>query len=169
MATSLVRRYLGFLASRRSVYLQFNKQLVIGELAGFGAGIAAAQGTGSVGLDQLSISAYSSIADYGGSIAGFLLVYYHDHKETYSDRSGYKKIGAVLHSALRLWPSVIAGDLAFVIARPYVHYVLMSSGLEPSIAAALAHFIAFGLFNLVAILSRSLMDYTRQGRMSGAL
>lgn len=169
MATRLVRRYLRFLASRRSVYLKFNKQLIIGELAGLGAGIAAAQAASSAGLDQLAITAYSSIADYGCSVAGFLFVYYNDYKSNYRDETGYRKFKAVMLSALSLWPSVIAADLAFVIGRPYVHYVSMSFGLEPGLAAALAHVLAFGLFNLVAVFSRSLIDYSKHGKMSSSV
>jgi len=37
----------------------------------------------------------------------------------------------------------------------------MVYGLEAGMAATIAHFVAFGLFNIIAILSRSIVDYVR--------
>jgi hypothetical protein len=41
---------------------------------------------------------------------------------------------------------------------------LLVSGLEAGVAATIAHFAAFGVFNGVAILSRSIIDYLRSSR-----
>jgi len=43
----------------------------------------------------------------------------------------------------------------------------MIHGLETSIAAIIAHFVAFGLFNIIAILSKSIVDYVHLRRVSG--
>jgi hypothetical protein len=168
MSACSLRGYIRYIRDRRSVYLQFNKQLLIGELAGFGAGLAVAEVAASGGLDNVGISAYSSSADYGGSIAGFLAVYYHDHKTLFPNDTGAKRVKKVLRNALKLWPSVLAADIAFVLVRPSFHYVSMSLGLEAGIAATLAHFLAFGVFNLVAIFSRSVVDYARHIRLDTA-
>ena len=166
MAARSVKQYLSFIAAHRSAYIRFNKQLIIGELAGFGAGIATAEIAASSGLGQIEISAYSSLADYAGSVAGFLAIYHDDQKASFANLKGFPKIRAVFSSALKLWPSVLAADIAFVLSRPYMHYVSMSMGLEPGLAAGLAHFLAFGVFNIVAVISKSLIDYARQSRIS---
>lgn len=168
MAASSVRGYLKFLISQRSTYVQFNKQLLLGELAGFGAGIAAAEAAAVGGYGNLEISAYSSIADYGGSTAGFLAVYYSDHKSLHLQEKGYRKLKSLVVNAMRLWPSVVTADIAYIIARPYIHYVSMSSGLEAGIAATIAHFLAFGVFNVAALVSRSVIDYVKHVRMDPA-
>ena len=160
--------YLRFLRDNRSTYLQFNKQLLIGELAGFGAGLLAAEGAASAGLNNYSISAYSSGADYGGSIAGFLAMYYNDHKASFPDDNGTRRLKKILKSALKLWPSVLAADIAFILVRPSFHYVSLSTGLEAGVAATIAHFLAFGVFNLVAIFSRSVVDYARHAKLNAA-
>jgi hypothetical protein len=67
-----------------------------------------------------------------------------------------------------LWPSVVAADVAFIIVRPSLHYLSLSFGLEAGVAATLAHFLAFGVFNLVAIFSRSLVDYARHVKLDAA-
>lgn len=160
--------YFRFLRERRSVYVQFNKQLVIGELLGFGAGVAVAEGAASSGLDHVAISAYSSAADYGGSIAGFLAVYYYDQKKLYPDERGFRRVIKIMKNALRLWPSVLAADIAFILVRPSLHYVSLSLGFEAGVAATFAHFLAFGVFNLVAIFSRSLVDYAKHVKLNAA-
>ena len=165
MAASL-RNYFRFLRDRRSAYVQFNKQLVIGELLGFGAGLAAAEGAAFSGMDHVAISGYSSAADYGGSIMGFLGVYYYDQKYLYPEDRGIRRAKKILKDALRLWPSVLAADIAFILVRPSLHYVSLSLGLEAGIAATLAHFLAFGVFNLVAIFSRSLVDYAKHIKLN---
>ena len=166
MAASSVKEYLRFLAANRSAYIRFNKQLLIGELAGFGAGVATAEISASSDFNEIEISAYSSAADYAGSIAGFLAIYHNDHKDSFASLRGLARVRAVFSSALKLWPSVLAADVAFVLSRPYLHYVSMSMGLEPGIAAGLAHFLAFGVFNVVALISKSLIDFARRPQIS---
>lgn len=165
MAASSVRGYIRFFISRRSAYVQFNKQLVLGELAGFGAGIAVAEAAAFACYGNLEISTYSSIADYGGSTAGFLAVYYSDQKSIYVHEKNYRRIKLLLAKAMRLWPSVLTADVAYIVARPYIHYVSMSSGLEAGIAATIAHFLAFGVFNVIALVSRSVIDYAMHVKM----
>lgn len=153
--------YFRFLMHHRRTYIEFNKQLLIGELAGFVAGIGVAEAAASAKLDEIWISGYSSAADYLGSILGFLGVYYADNKRLYESDARTVRIKKILKSALRLWPSVVAADAAFILARPYFHYAALFAGVEAGIAAVIAHFLAFGVFNAVAILSRSIIDYTR--------
>lgn len=168
MTPGSLGRYFRYLRDRRSVYIQFNKQLMMGELAGFGAGLGVAEGAAAAGLDNLAISAYSSGADYGASIAGFLAVYYHDQKSSFPEVGGLSRVFRIFKSALKLWPSVLAADVAFILVRPSLHYVSLSLGLEAGVASALAHFLAFGVFNVVAIFSRSLVDYARKVKLDAA-
>jgi hypothetical protein len=168
MPPSSLRNYFRFLREQRSTYLQFNKQLFVGELAGFGGGVLVAEATASAGFDHFTISAYSSGADYGGSVAGFLAVYYNDHKSCFPDLRGARRLRKVLKNALKLWPSVIAADVAFILVRPSLHYLSLSLGLEAGIAATFAHFLAFGVFNLVAIFSRSIFDYAKYVKVNPA-
>jgi hypothetical protein len=42
--------------------------------------------------------------------------------------------------------------------------VLLVSGLEAGFAATVAHFTAFGVFNGIAILSRSVIDYMKSSK-----
>jgi hypothetical protein len=168
MSFNSVSRYFRFLRDRRSVYLQFNKQLVIGELAGFGAGLAVAESAAYANFDNVAIASYSSAADYGGSIAGFLGIYCYDQRSAFPDDRGAGRVKKILKSALKLWPSVVAADIAFILVRPSLHYVSLSLGLEAGIGATLAHFLAFGVFNLVAIFSRSLVDYARHVKLDAA-
>jgi hypothetical protein len=165
MASWSLKNYFCFLRKNRSTYLQFNKQLLIGELAGFGSGLGVAEGAASAGMDNYAISAYSSVADYGGSIAGFLAVFYNDHRSSFPGDSGATRLKKVLKSALKLWPSVLAADIAFILVRPSFHYASLSLGLEAGVSATIAHFLAFGVFNLVAIFSRSMVDYARHMKM----
>jgi hypothetical protein len=165
MAPGLLRRYFKFVSSRRFAYLQFNKQLIIGELAGFGAGIIVAEAVAHAGSDGLTISTYSSVADYGASVMGFLAVYYKDQKLLHPDDKSYDRLKKILSGAFKLWPSAVAADIAFVAARPYFHYAAMTLDFGPGVAAAVAHVLAFGLFNLVAVFSRSFIDYAKHVRM----
>ena len=164
MSDRSIRQYFRFLLDRRATYVQFNKQLLLGELAGFGAGVVVAEVGASIALDDIATSAYSSAADYFGSILGFLAVYYYDQRSAHQGFSRSSKIKKILRNAFKLWPPVLAGDIAFIIARPYFHYVMLVSGIEPGFAATIAHFLAFGIFNCVAIFSRSMIDYARSTR-----
>ncbi|HEY8140746.1 MAG TPA: hypothetical protein VIE86_06655 [Nitrososphaera sp.] len=156
-----IRQYFKFLLAHRSTYVRFNRQLLIGELAGFGAGVVVAEVAASLTADEFSISAYSSGADYMGSILGFLAVFYHDNRSSYRNDSRSARTKKILKDALKLWPSVLAADIAFILVRPYFHYISLTLGVEAGVAATVAHFLAFGVFNGVAILSRSLIDYAR--------
>jgi hypothetical protein len=69
------------------------------------------------------------------------------------------RIKKVLGLALRLWPAVAAADIAFLLARPYIHFELLHLNVDVVISTTIAHFLAFGLFNLVAIFSRSLLEF----------
>jgi len=60
---------------------------------------------------------------------------------------------------LSLWPSVLAADIVFRLVRPYMQLILLDAGIEVGITSTISHFIAFGAFNLVAIISKSLLDY----------
>jgi hypothetical protein len=148
------------------LYVRFSKQLIIGELAGFGAGIALAEGSSWLGIDNVGISLYSSAADYGGSILGFLAIVYSDNKKTFRQDSRKSRLKKTIKDALSLWPSVLVGDIAFILSRPYFHYESLSVGLEPGISASLAHLLAFAVFNGFAILSRSIIDYIHNTRTS---
>ncbi len=161
MSNSSIKQYFKFLLAHRSTYVRFNRQLLIGELAGFGAGVAVAEVAASLSADEFAISAYSSGADYMGSILGFLAVFYHDNRSLYCNDSRRERTKKILKDALKLWPSVLAADIAFILVRPYFHYVSLTLGIEAGVAATIAHFLAFGVFNVVAILSRSLIDYAR--------
>jgi hypothetical protein len=164
MSASALRKYFKFVQSNKPVYFNFNKQLLIGELAGFGAGVGVAEAAASITKDELAISFSSGIADYAGSILGFLAVFYRDSKLQYSELNGKDRLKRIMKDAFSLWPLVAAADVAYIFARPYIHYVLLVSGLEAGVAATIAHFAAFGIFNGVAILSRSIIDYLRSGR-----
>ena len=91
----------------------------------------------------------------------FLAIYYQDNKGYYREDDKSKRIGKIIKSAFRIWPSVVVADIAYIISRPYIHYLLMINGLEGGIAATIAHFIAFGIFNAIAIFSKSIVDYVR--------
>ncbi|MGH9992198.1 MAG: hypothetical protein ACREBU_19800 [Nitrososphaera sp.] len=161
MSDRSIRQYFQFLLGRRATYVRFNKQLLIGELGGFGAGVAAAEAAASIALDDFAISAYSSVADYSGSVLGFLAIFYLDNRSALRGIGRIARIKKTLKEAFRLWPPVLAADIAFVLVRPYFHYVMLVLGIEPGVAAIIAHFLAFGVFNCVAIFSRSVIDYAR--------
>lgn len=158
---NLIYRYLKFLSKNKKNYFHFNKQLLIGELAGFFFGIIVAVNVSSITSDDFLISVSSSSADYIGSIFGFLAIFYNDNKLLYKDLNTNKRLKTILKSALGLWPSIALADVAFIISRPYFHYFLLTNGLEAGIAATIAHFLAFGIFNVVAILSRSILDFVK--------
>lgn len=164
MATDTFKKYFKFVQSNRPVYFNFNKQLVIGELAGFAAGVGVAEAAAAATRDELAISVSSGVADYAGSILGFLAIFYHDSKAQYSDLGRKDRFKKIMKDAFSLWPSVAAADVAYIFARPYIHYVLLVSGLEAGVAATIAHFAAFGVFNGVAILSRSIIDYLKSNK-----
>jgi hypothetical protein len=139
MTAGALKKYFRFVLSNRPVYFNFNRQLVIGELAGFAAGVGVAEAAATATRDELAISVSSGVADYAGSILGFLAIFYRDSRAQ-------------------------SADVAYILVRPYIHYVLLVSGLEAGVAATIAHFAAFGVFNGVAILSRSIIDYLRSSR-----
>jgi len=163
MAADTLKKYFRFVQSNRPVYFNFNKQLVIGELAGFAAGVGVAEAAAAITKDELAISVTSGVADYAGSTLGFLAVFYRDSKAQYSELNGKERFKRIMKDAFSLWPSVAAADVAYILTRPYIHYILLVSGLEAGVAATIAHFAAFGVFNGIAILSRSIIDYLRSG------
>jgi len=161
MTAETIKKYFRFVHANRPAYFNFNKQLVLGELAGFLAGIVVAEASARFKNDEIALSLYSGTADYVGSILGFLAIFYYDNKLQHRDLDGKERFKRIMKSAISLWPSVVAADIAYIFARPYVHYLLLLSGFEAGIAATISHFFAFGIFNGVAILSRSLIDYVR--------
>jgi hypothetical protein len=70
-----------------------------------------------------------------------------------------KRVQKVCMMALRLWPSVAAADIVFILVRPYVQYLLLGINIEAGITSVIAHFVAFAAFNLTAIFSRSIIDF----------
>lgn len=164
MAYDTIKKYFRFVHTNRPVYFHFNKQLAIGELAGFGAGVGVAEAAAALTRDEFAISVSSGVADYAGSILGFLAIFYRDSRPQYPELAGKERFKRIMKDAFSLWPSVAAADIAYIFARPYVHYLLLVSGLEAGIAATIAHFAAFGVFNGVALLSRSIIDYARSNR-----
>jgi hypothetical protein len=164
MAYDTIKKYFKFVNTNRPVYFHFNKQLLAGELAGFGAGVGVAEAAAAITRDAFAISLSSGIADYASSILGFLAIFYRDSRLQYRELDGKDRFKRITRDAFSLWPSVAAADVAYIFARPYIHYVLLVSGLEAGIAATIAHFAAFGIFNGVALLSRSIIDYLRSSR-----
>jgi hypothetical protein len=164
MAYDMIKKYFKFINRNRPVYFHFNKQLMIGELAGFGVGFGMAEAAAAVTRDEFVISLSSGIADYAGSIIGFLAIFYRDNKLQYRELDRKMRVRRIIKDVLLLWPSVAAADISYIFARPYIHYILLMSGLEAGIAASIAHFAAFGVFNGVALLSRSMFDYRRSNK-----
>lgn len=157
---SPIQKYLRFFARNSKTYIQFNKQLFLGELAGFLAGLAVAELVALwIAGDELAISVLSTGADYSAALSLFLIIFYYDQKASLMHLDKNSRIKKVLGLALRLWPAVAAADVAFLLARPYVHFELLQLNIDVGISATIAHFLAFGLFNLVAIFSRSLLDF----------
>jgi hypothetical protein len=165
MASNSIKKYIKFVGSKKPIYFHFNKQLVIGELAGFGAGIGVAEAAAALTQDELAISISSGFADYAGSILGFLAIFYHDSKSRFPELTTKDRFIRVMREAFQLWPSIVAADIAYIFIRPYMHFVLLLSGFEAGVAATIAHFAAFGVFNGVAILSRSIIDFTKRSKV----
>jgi hypothetical protein len=162
MAWETIKRYTKFIHANRRIYLLFNKQLLVGGLAGLLSGIAVAEAIALFTDDEIAISVPSGIVDYTASILGFLTVYYYDNKPKYLHLERNERIKRILKDVLSLWPTVVAADIAYLITRPYVHSVLLLFGLEAGISAAIAHFIGVGIFNGAALLSKSIIDYARK-------
>jgi hypothetical protein len=154
-----IKKYLLFIIANKRIYILFNKQLIVGGLAGLFTGVAVAEVISYFTKDEFTISVPSGIADYSASILGFLVVYYYDNKRQYLHLPRYSRIRRILGTALSLWPTVVAADIAYLITRPYVHSILLVFGLEAGLAAAVAHFIGVGIFNGTALLSKSIIDY----------
>ena len=165
---STLKRYVVFIIANRRIYFVFNKQLLVGGLAGLVSGVAVAEVVSRFTQDEFAISVPSGVADYVASIVGFLIVYYYDNKKQYLYLARNKRIKRTLSDAVSLWPTVVAADVAYLIARPYIHAVLLILGLEAGIAGAVAHFVGVGIFNGTALLSRTIIDYVRGIKNSGA-
>lgn len=161
MKYETIKKYLKFIHANRQTYLTFNKQLLLSGFAGFFAGIAVAEAVAVFSEDEITIAVSSGTVDYAASILGFLVIYYYDNKPKYPELTGRDRVKRIMKNALSLWPSVLAADIAFIIARPYVHSVLLLSGLEAWIGAAISHFIGVAIFNCIALLSKSIIDYSR--------
>ena len=154
-----IRQYIIYLADNANKYKTFNKQLVVGELAGIAAGLLVAELAIAIALDEAGVSIASSAADYLAALAGFLTIFYFDSRGQFIQLSRGKRVQKVCTMALRLWPSVAAADIVFILVRPYVQYLLLGANIEAGITSIIAHFVAFAAFNLTAIFSRSLMDF----------
>lgn len=161
MSNGSIGRYFRYLSSRKRVYLTFNKQLLIAELAGFVAGIIVAEVAASLTKADATVSVYSAIADYAGSVLAFVAIYYRDTANAYMDDTRRTRVRKVLKSLSGLWLPIIVADVAFLIVRPYFQYLLMVNDIGPGLAGGIAHFAAFGVFNIVAIFSRSIYEYAR--------
>lgn len=154
-----IRRY-AVLSKNRSNYFVFGKQLAISEIAGLVMGVIVAEiSTYFFYEKKADISLYSGIADYSASIVGFFVIHYHDSRRYYTEYDRLERFIKVLKSMLRIWPTVVIADVAYIFCRPYIQYLLLTYGLESGVAATIAHFIAFGIFNAIAIFSKSIADY----------
>lgn len=163
MASGLVR-YLRFIYANRRSYFTFNKQLLLSGFAGFFAGIGVAEAVARFTSDEVVISVSSGVVDYAASIVGFLALYYYDNRPKYPELAGKERVKRIMKDALSLWPSVAAADVAFIVTRPYVHSVLLLAGFEAGIGAAISHFAGVAIFNGVALLSKSIIDYLRHSK-----
>lgn len=166
--TRAIQRYLHFLAANAKEYKKFNKQLLIGELAGFLAGLLVAEVVDVLGGDEWLVSILSSIADYGAAITGFFVIYYYDQKPSYLHLDKMARVSKISRMGLRLWPSVLIADIVFLLVRPYTQLILLDVGFEVSVTSTVSHFVAFGAFNLAAIISKSLIDYRRSALSESA-
>ncbi len=166
MAWETIKRYTRFIHANKRIYLLFNKQLLVGGLAGLLSGIAVAEAVALFTDDEIASSVPSGVVDYTASILGFLAVYYYDSKPQYLHLGRNDRIKRIMRTALSLWPTVVAADVAYLITRPYVHSVLLVFGLEAGVSAAIAHFIGVGIFNGTAVLSKSIIDYVRRTKSS---
>ena len=154
-----IRQYISYLAGNARKYRTFNKQLVVGELAGIAAGLLVAELAIAIALDEAGVSIASSGADYLAALAGFLVIFYFDSRGQFMQLRRGKRVQKVCVMALRLWPSVAAADIVFIFVRPYVQYLLLGAGIEAGVTSIIAHFAAFAAFNVTAIFSRSIMDF----------
>jgi len=166
MAANAIKKYIRFIKSNKATYFHFNKQLFIGEIAGVGAGVGVAEAAAALSADELTIALSSGVADYAGSILGFFAIFYYDKKPEFRELSRNKRFTRILKDAFSLWPSIAVADIAYIVIRPYLHYLLLVSGFEVGIAATMAHFAAFAVFNGVAILSRSMIDYVKSSKQN---
>jgi hypothetical protein len=158
---SLIRRYISYLADNAKRYKTFNKQLIVGELAGIAGGLLIAELGIALLLDEASISITSSAADYLAALSGFLAIFYVDNRGQFMHLGKGKRVKKVCVMALRLWPSIAAADIVFLAVRPYVQYTLLTTNMEAGLTSIAAHFIAFAAFNITATFSRSLTDFWR--------
>jgi hypothetical protein len=81
--------------------------------------------------------------------------------------AGYEKgvrLRKIIRNAIGLWPSVVVADVAYIFVRPYFHYILLLNDIEVGIAATVAHFLAFAVYNCIATFSKSMIDYARSRR-----
>src|SRR5215510_3191841 len=106
MASNL-RKYFRFVSNRRPIYFNFNKQLMVGELAGFAGGLVAAEAAATLGGNEFGISLSSGIVDYVGSILGFLAIFYRDNSSHYRELARSDRFRKIMQNAFSLWPSVI--------------------------------------------------------------
>jgi hypothetical protein len=155
----VIYKYLQFVARNAKDYKNFNKQLIIGEIAGFIAGLIVAELEAASNFDGWQISIFSSIADYAAAITVFFIIFYHDNKFSIIELDTRIRVKRILKIALGLWPSVLAADIVFLLIRPSIQYLLLSHNLDIGVTSVLAHFSAFGAFNLTAIFSRSMFDF----------
>lgn len=159
-----IRQYISYLVHNAKEYKTFNRQLVVGELAGIAAGLIVAELAILMGLEEAGISISSAAADYLAALSGFLAIFYFDNNKQFIQLGRSKRVWRVLVMALRLWPSVAAADIVFIIVRPYVQYLFLGANVEAGIASIIAHFIAFTAFNLTALFSRSIIDFGQSAR-----
>jgi len=155
-----IKNYFIFVRKNKANYLLFNKQLVFSEIAGLIAGLIVAEASKS--FNKIENSFYSGITDYCASLGFFFIIYYYDNKKYYINLNRSNRFKEIIKSALSIWPSIIIADVAYIISRPYFQYLLLVHGLETGLSAAIAHFLAFAVFNLIAIGSKSIMDYIRK-------
>jgi hypothetical protein len=98
-------------------------QIVIGEVAGFFAGLLVAELAATVNFDAWLISTLSSLADYSASMSGFFIIFYYD-KPFCIELIFLVRIKRISGMALALWPSVLAADIVFLLIRPYIQHLL---------------------------------------------
>lgn len=159
-----IRQYISYLADNARKYRTFNKQLVVGEMAGIAAGLLVAELATAAALGEAGVSIASAAADYFAALAGFLAIFYFDSRGQFMQLGRGKRMQKVCAMALRLWPSVAAADIVFLFVRPYVQYLLLGANVEAGVTSIIAHFVAFAAFNLTAIFSRSIMDFWQSTR-----
>lgn len=161
-----IQKYLQFVARNAKDYKKLNKQLVISEIAGFFAGFLVTEmALASPALlynssnGEWLVSILSTVADYAAAIVGFLVIFYYDNKPSLTEFSTFARVRKVSRMALDLWPSVVSADIVFLLVRPYMQFLLLSNNIDVGVTSAVAHFVAFGAFNLVAVLSKSVFDF----------